>query len=235
MLMSYETLNNSFRRRVAFIKSFLLATALAVALSAAERRLSGSSRALPPQELVVTSNLTDQEVDPSFVITLNLSRPLRADEGRVAVLIGRTDFTNRFAPTGNMLSYLPRIVPLPAGESPVRIFLVSPLNEWRELSQMTLRVKTAPPADATPGKTAGQSQKPTVGAPQPATDPAQPAAATKFSFTPSLSLGMKSQMAARPFPASNRPERPTFTDLTLQASLKSEVERQWFKNQTQFD
>jgi hypothetical protein len=235
MFMSYEPLNNSLRRTVAFIKSILLATALAVAPPAAERSLSASSRALPPQELVVTSNLADQEVDPSFVITLNLSRQLRADEGRVAVLIGRTDFTNLFAPTGNSLSYLPRIVPLPAGESPVRIFLVSPLNEWRELTQITLRVKTAPPADATPGQPAGQSQKPTVGAPQPATDTAQPAAATKFSFTPSLSLGMKSQMAERHFPASNRPERPTFTDLTLQASLKSEVERQWFKNQTQFD
>src|SRR5262245_2540361 len=117
----------------------------------------------------------------------------------------------------------------------MRLLLVSPSYEWRELTQMTLRVKTTPPADATPGQPAGQSQKPTVDAAQPASDPAQSAAATKFSFTPSLSLGMKSQMAERHFPASNRPERPAFADLTLQASLKSEIARQWFKNQTQFD
>jgi len=223
------------------MKHILLAAALAITPDAAERGMrrscyappaergmSASSRALPPQELVVTSNLTDQEVDPSFSITLNLSRPLQAAEGRVAVLIGQTDFTNLFALTGNGLSYLPRIVPLPAGESPVRVFLVSPSNEWRELMQLTLRVKTAPPADATPGQPPEQAQKPSA-------DPARPAAATKYGFTPSLTLGMKSQMAERHLPASNRPERPTFADLTLQASLKSEIEREWFKNQTQFD
>ncbi len=202
--------------------------ALAIASPAAERSLNGPSRTLPTQELVVTSNLTDQEVDQNFVITLNLSRPLPAAEGRVAVLIGQTDFTSLFTPGGNSLSYLPRIIPLPAGESPVRIFLVSPPNEWRELAQITLRVKTAPPTEATPGQPAGQAQ-------QPSADSAQPAAATKYRFTPSLTLGMKSQMAERHFPVSNRPERPTFADLTLQASLKTEIERQGFKNQTQFD
>ena len=226
--MSYGTLNNSLRRSGVLMETILLATALAIASMAAERNLSGPSRELPSQELVVTSNLTDQEVDPSFVITLNLSRPLPAAEGRVAVLIGQTDFTNLFTPTGNSLSYLPRIVPLPAGESPIRIFLVSPSNEWRELTQLTLRVKTAPPADAAPGQSTGQAQKP-------APDPARPAAAPKYGFTPSLTLGMKSQMAERHSPASNRPERPTFADLTLQGSLKSEIERQWFKNQTQFN
>ena len=160
--MSYETLNNSLRRRVAIIKSILLATALAIASAAADRSLSASSGALPQPDLVVTSNLTDQEVDPSFVITLNLSRPLQAAEGRVAALIGQTDFTNLFALTGNSLSYQPRIVPLPAGESPVRVFLVSPSNEWRELLQLTLRVKTAPAPDATPGQPAEQAQKPSV-------------------------------------------------------------------------
>ncbi len=224
--MSHGMLTNSLLRSVALLNSLLLATALAIASPTAERSLSVPSGALPPQELIVTSNLTDQEVDPNFVITLNLSRPLPAAEGRVAVLIGQTDFTNLFMPAGNSLSYLPRIVPLPAGESPVRIFLVSPSNEWRELTQLTLRVKAPALADAP--QAAGQI-------PPPAADPARPAAATKYSFTPSLTLGMKSQMAESHFPASNRPERSTFTDLTLQASLKSEIERQWFKNQAQFD
>src|SRR5262245_53713014 len=198
--MSYVTPNNSLRRSIAFMKHILLAAALAITPDAAERGMrrscyappaergmSASSRALPPQELVVTSNLTDQEVDPSFSITLNLSRPLQAAEGRVAVLIGQTDFTNLFALTGNGLSYLPRIVPLPAGESPVRVFLVSPSNEWRELMQLTLRVKTAPPADATPGQPGEQAQKPSV-------DHARPGAATKYSCNPSLAFGMKSEV-----------------------------------------
>lgn len=226
--MSYGTLNKSLLLSVAHMISILLATALATASLAAERGSIVPSGASPSQELVVTSNLTDQEVDPSFVITINLSRPLPAAEGRVAVLIGQTDFTNLFAPTGNSMSYLPRIVPLPGGESTVRIFVVSTSNEWRELIQLTLRVRTVPTADAAPGQAAGQGRRPSA-------DPARPAAATKYSFTPSLTLGMKSQMAERHFPASNRPARPTFADLTLQASLKSEIERQWLKNQTQFD
>ncbi len=226
--MSYGTLKTSLRRSIAFMKFIFLMTALVIASLAAERSLSGPSRALTSQELVVMANFTDQEVPADFALTLSLSRPLPVTEGRLAVLIGQTDFTNLFTPTGSSLSYLPRLIPLPAGESPVRIFLVSPSNEWRELTQLTLRVKSAPPADAAPGQSTGQTQKP-------AADPGQQAAAKKYGFTPSLTLGMKSQMGARFFPESNRPERPTFADLTLQASLKSEINRIRFKNQMQFD
>ena len=150
-------LKTSLQRSFRLLGFVLVMMSLAIASPAAERGPGASSQA-PAQGLVVTANFTDQEVDPSFVITLNLSRPLQAAEGRVAVLIGQTDFTNLFTPTGNSLSYLPRIVPLPAGESPIRIFLVSPSNEWRELTQLTLRVRTAPPADAAPGQSTGQAQ-----------------------------------------------------------------------------
>lgn len=214
--MSYEILSISFRRNVAFLKLVFLVTALAIA-----------SPALPPQELVVTSNLSDQEVEPGFVITFSLSRPLPATEGRLAVLIGQTDFSSLFTPTGNSFSYLPRILPLPVGESPVRIFVVSPSNEWRELTQFTLRVKAPTLAAGQPS--AGQPSSP------PAANPAPAEKIKQYGFTPSLTLGMKSQMAARYFPDSNRPERTTFTDWTLQASLKSEATRGWFKNQMQFD
>lgn len=222
--MSYETLNTSLRQSIAFI----LLTALAIAAPAAERSLIGPSRAAPSQELIVTSNLTDQEVEPTFALTFALSRPLPATEGRLAVLIGQTDVTNLLTPTGGSLSYLPRILPLPAGESQVKVFLVSPSNEWRELTQLALRVKTPAPADAAQEQTGGQAQPSAAG-------PAQTAAAKKYAFTPSLTLGMKSQMAERHFPESNRPERPTFADMTLQASLKSEITNGWFGNQLQFD
>jgi hypothetical protein len=225
--MSYGTLNASLRRSVAIMKFIFLVSALAGASPAAERRMDASPQELA-QGLVVTSNFTDQEVDANFAIKLNLSRPLQATEGRLAVLIGQTDFTNLFLPSENSLSYIPRILSLPAGESAVRVFLVSPSDEWRELTQLTLRVKAPAPADASSGQASDQAQPTAAGA-------AQTAAAKKYSLTPSLTLGMKSQMAERHFPESNRPERPTFADMTLQASLKSEITNKWFGGQMQLD
>jgi hypothetical protein len=210
------------------MKSVFLVAAIVIAAQAAERKLSEPSQASPSQELKVTSNLTDQEVEPTFALTFTLSRSLPAVEGRLAVLIGQMDISNLLTPTGDSLSYLPRILPLPAGESPIRVFLVTPSNEWRELMQLTLRVKAPAPADAPPKQQGDQAQPS-------ATDPAQTATAKKYSFTPSLTLGMKSQMTERHFPDSNRPERPTFTDATLQASLKSEMKDGWFGAQMQLD
>jgi hypothetical protein len=210
------------------MKSVFLVTAMVISAQAAERKLSEPSQASPSQELKVTSNLTDQEVEPTFALTFTPSRSLPAVEGRLAVLIGQMDISNLLTPTGDSLSYLPRILPLPAGESLIKVFLVTPSNEWREITQLTLRVKAPAPADASPKQPGDQAQPS-------ATDPAQTAAAKKYSFTPSLTLGMKSQLTERHFPDSNRPERPTFTDATLQASLKSEMTNGWFGNQMQFD
>ncbi|HEX5085096.1 MAG TPA: hypothetical protein VFY40_23920, partial [Blastocatellia bacterium] len=220
--MSYGTLNTSLRRSVALIKFVFLATALALAAPAAERAPGAPPQSAPPQELKVTSNLTDQEVDPTFTLIFTPSRPLQVTEGRLAVLIGDMDITNLLTPAGEGLSYFPRILPLPAGESPVRVFLVTLSDEWREVTQLTLRVKAPAPEDGAPAKTSSA-------------DAAKPASANKYLFTPSLTLGVKSQMAERHFPESNRPERPTFSDMTMQASLKSEMTNNWFGNQMQFD
>jgi hypothetical protein len=57
----------------------------------------------------------------------------------------------------------------------------------------------------------------------------------KLNFIPAVTISMKSQPAQSTFPESNRPERPTFTDLNMQASLKSEMARGPFNSQTQFD
>jgi hypothetical protein len=226
--MSYGTLNTSLRRSAAFMKSVFLVTAMVIAAQAAERKPSEQSQASPSQELKVTSNLTDQEVEPTFALAFTPSRSLPAVEGRLAVLIGQTDVSNLLTPTGDSLSYLPRILPLPAGESSIRVFLVTPSNEWRELTQLTLRVKAPALAAASPKQSGDQAQTSASG-------PAQTATAKKYVFTPSLTLGMKSQMAERHFPDTNRPERPTFADMTLQASLKSEITNGRFGAQTQFD
>ncbi len=226
--MRYETLNTSLLRSTAILKFFFLIMALAISSPAAERSLSGALLTLQQQELTVTANFTDQEVPTNFTLTLTLSRLLAATEGRLAVLIGHTDFTNLFVPTENSLSYLPRLLRLPAGESPVRIFLVSSSNDWRELSQLTLRVKTAPIDEGVQPRTSGPEQTPSA-------DPGQSHIAKKYGFTPSLTLGVKSQIGSRFFPQSNPPERLAFTDMTLQASLKSELDLNKIKNQSQFD
>src|SRR5215468_1258290 len=139
--MDSAFLKSSLQRSINFMGFVLVIMSLAIAAPATERSLSGPSRALRPQELVVTSNLT--------------------------------------TPTGDSdsLSYLPRILPLPAGESPVKVFLVTPSDEWRELTQLTLRVKAAAPDSASPGQTGGQTQAAEANA-------AQTGAAKKYSFAP---------------------------------------------------
>jgi hypothetical protein len=53
--------------------------------------------------------------------------------------------------------------------------------------------------------------------------------------TPSLTLSLESQPAAAHFPASTRPERPTYTDFTLQGTIRTDVARGPFSSQTNFD
>ena len=219
--MKYGIQNILIRRSIAIVNLGLIMTALAITTPATKRRLT-SAGALPLQGPVVTANFTDQEVPANFSLSFTLNRPLPATEGRLAVLIGKTDFTNLFAQTGNAFTYLPQILPLPAGESPVRVFLVSAANEWREVAQFKLRVMAESSADP-------------AQAGQPGGAPSKKATAGKYIITPSLTLGMKSQVAERHFPQSNRPERPTFADVTLQGSLKSEITRNWFNNQMQFE
>jgi hypothetical protein len=203
-----------------------------------------------------------------------LSRPLKADEGRLAVIIGRADVTSLFISDGMRLVYSPSLVPLPLGESLVIAYLVGNDNMWRELGRFQLRVvkekpaptqtpTPAPPTDTTPvnpnvaaqGKgtptpadaasTAPTSTQLSV---PPASASASPAANDsqgsgkgklgfdKWQYVPSLTLAIKSQPAQFNFPDSTRPaERATFTDGTLQFSLRNEMARGRFGSQTQFD
>ncbi|HXG65158.1 MAG TPA: hypothetical protein VNO70_08620 [Blastocatellia bacterium] len=110
--------------------------------------------------------------------------------------------------------------------------------------------KPAEPAEAKPeGETQQAEAKPEAGTQQPeaqqqdaqqADAPAEAQATKRFGFdkldlVPSLTLNIKSQPAEKSFPEANRPPRPTFTDLTMQASLKTEMARGIFNAQHQFD
>lgn len=57
----------------------------------------------------------------------------------------------------------------------------------------------------------------------------------KLDFIPSVTLTMKSQPAQTNFPADAQPARVTFTDVTMTASFRTEMARQSFNLQTQFD
>jgi hypothetical protein len=181
------------------------------------------------QELTVSASFADkQSVTPLEQIELRLNRPLLSTEGKLAVFIGQTDVTTLLTAVGNTLSYTPKLLPLPLGETEVTVYLVSPNDEWREIARLPLRVSNPPPA-APP-----QDQPGPPSPPQPA-EATQAPGAGKLKFTPALTLGFKSQAAESHFPAANRPERPTFADATLQGSLRTELTRGLLNSQTQFD
>jgi hypothetical protein len=198
-------------------------------------------------QLEVTANFAGREsVATEETIELRLNRPLLPSRERLAVFIGQTDMTSLFAEIGTALSYSPRVIPLPPGETVVIVYLVSPANDWTEIARFTLRVSTEgkketnrnpdsaqkaaseiKKGDDKSGKSSGPSLQP---------DKAQKKLGfDRLSVIPSVTLNIKSQPAQSSFPLSNRPDRPTFTDLALQSSFKSDLARGFFNSQTQFD
>src|SRR5687768_6642456 len=84
--------------------------------------------------LVVTSNFSEQvPAMPDTPIELRLSRELTANEGRIAITIGRADVTSLFIIDGRRFVYSPSLVPLPLGESQVVVYLVGDDNGWHEI------------------------------------------------------------------------------------------------------
>ena len=61
---------------------------------------------------------------------------------RIAVFIGRTDWTSLFAATAEGLEYRPRTLTLPAGEHEVIVYAVTPANVWTEQARFPLRIRT---------------------------------------------------------------------------------------------
>jgi len=184
------------------------------------------------EELQVTASFVDHAVAADEPIEFRLNRLLNKQEGSLAVVVGQADLTALFTVAEKSLRYDPRTLPLPAGESQVTLYLVSPRNEWKELARFTLRV----------GKEAGEQGSapqptPTPGTQAPVAATQSPASGTqhKLNLIPSITLTFKSQPEQSNFPLSNRPARATFTDLNLQMSYRSEMERGLFTSKTQFD
>ena len=75
-------------------------------------------------------------------VRLHLSRPLAADEGRLAVFVGKTDITSLTRVSGGAVAYVPTGLRLPSGELEVAVYLVTPGHEWRELARLPVRILT---------------------------------------------------------------------------------------------
>ena len=86
-------------------------------------------------------------ISASDVVRLSLSRPLTGAEGRLAILVGTTDWTDLFVVRGTAAVFTPGPVALPVGPAEIVAYLVTPAGEWREVSRHSLTL--TPPAAAT--------------------------------------------------------------------------------------
>jgi len=246
-----------------FLKTILarlsLVTAIVLCVAAA-LLLTGYSRSASAnrfQDLTVQAGFDGKTVTPEEAIELTLNRPVSPAEGRIAVVVGSTDLTDLFVVEGASLKYSPRPFPLPAGENDLTVYLVAPGGEWKPVASFKLKVGVKAETVAETVQTASGEQATQTASNEQATQPvqtqtaevAQAAAQTqavaepvkrrfgfdKFDLAPALNIGFKSQFAETHFPDSNKPERPTFADATLQGTWKSEMARGTFNMKHQFD
>ena len=197
------------------------------------------------QELTITASFTSQSsVQTNEAISFQLSRPLSQAEGRLAVVVGQLDVSSLLRITDQTASYDARVLPLPLGDTEVTLYLVSSNNAWKEVARFPLRV--APPVAAVGLPESAQSDTAAAGRSTESAEAAQngqPTAAPalrrfgfdKFDWAPSLNIGFKSQFAEAHFPDSNRPQRASFTDGTIQGSLKGDLARGKWQIGQQFD
>ena len=249
---SLKTLFARFSLALAF------AFCLAAALSLMDFGASVSANRLT--DLTVKAGFDSKTVSPDEPVELILSRQPSPAEGRIAIIVGSTDLTDLFTVEGTSLKYSPNPFPLPTGENELTVYLVVASGEWKPLASFKLKVvaktETAAPvvaetvqpaiteqtqtAQATNGEQTAPAQ--TADGSQPAAQAQTPAEPVKrrfgfdkFELAPSLNIGFKSQLAESHFPDSNKPERQTFADATIQGTWKSEMVRGKFNMQHQFD
>lgn len=79
---------------------------------------------------------------PTAGLELELSRPLTAADGRLAVLVGTLDLSALVTVRGNRARYRPRGVHLPPGESDLVAYLVDGTGGWQEIGRFGIRVLT---------------------------------------------------------------------------------------------
>src|SRR5438128_2533139 len=248
-----ETMNASFVLLALWMGTVQVAEASPPKWMAAETQNVPATQG----EITVSASFADKpSVPPTESIELIFSRPLGELDGRVAVLIGTTDVTSLFTKDKLRLRYDAHLWPLPVGESPVTVYLVGKDNEWKEIAEFKLRVaanRQVRAQNILPDSAEVQAKflKAEFAIPsgpnfsdepeleidqtnaQSSTDSqSKPNKARKMKFLPSLTFTIKSQPAQSTFPGSERPVRATFTDVTMQATLKSDAAAGIFKSQS---
>jgi hypothetical protein len=181
--------------------------------------------------------VANQPVSPKGRLELHTSRPLLETEGRLAVMIGDTDVTALCVISGNDVTYDPKALPLPTGETNVLVYLVSRENEWSEVARLPLLVEEPKVIPVTPGPSSGTLSPPSGVAAATTVGPATqtPKTPSPFQFIPNISLNVKSQSTALYFPDSTRPDRLNFTDIALQATFQGNYQNKVVSIQNQFD
>ncbi len=209
-------------------------------------------------EIKIETSFTDKPVAATENIELRLKQPLQESDGRLGILIGTTDVSRLFTREGLRLRYNPKLWPLPVGETLVTVYLVSKDDMWREIARFTLQVKeeselarTHPQANQDlPGNSdewffsgAAYFGNPKTSAVNPSSEPESSTSSDKqeaktnnhrMKITPSLTLTVPSQPAQSTFPGP-QPERATFIELNMQASMATEVNHGAFTSRSAFE
>ncbi|MEZ5427337.1 MAG: hypothetical protein R2747_13790 [Pyrinomonadaceae bacterium] len=209
-----RNLKTNRSNKLRLLLAFGLICASALSKPAAEARAAG-------EELEITPNFTGREVAPNEEIELKLNRPVTAAEGSFAVFIGDTDITALLTVKTAGLSYTPGIIPLPAGETALTVYLVGPGEKWKKLAEFPLRVK----ADAPEDDPATELTSDSPGSPDD----------WKFEFTPNVSVNAKGQNQTLAFPRENAPPRNPSADLDGQGNLELKVSRGGWTFANKFD
>ena len=81
-----------------------------------------------------------EKVARRFPIEIVPNRPIRAAEGRLAVLLGRADVTDLFEATERGLRYRSSVRALPPGPQEIVVFLAPPEGDWREIARLSMQV-----------------------------------------------------------------------------------------------
>jgi hypothetical protein len=118
-------------------------TAAALLMTCIGAPIAGAQTVAPPAITVGTLADAPSWIRPAEVARFALSRAIASGDGRIAVLVGDTDWTGLTDTTGTVLALRPAGVGFPPGEHVVSVYLVGPANQWSAVGQTTLRVLTA--------------------------------------------------------------------------------------------
>ena len=91
--------------------------------------------AAPPSGTVAANLPAGGWISATDPVLLTIPRTSVPAGARLAVFIGRTDWTSLFSVTAEGLEYRPRTLTLPSGEQELVVYAVAPTNVWTEIAQ----------------------------------------------------------------------------------------------------